>query len=651
IDGKVDAISAYVTNEPFFLDRVGFAYQTYTPRASGIDFYGDNFFTTQSEIKRNPAQVEAFRLASLRGWQYAMAHPEEIADLIIAKYSQQHPREFYLFEAQRMAQLMQTELIQIGYMNPGRWRHIADAYAGLGLLPRDFSLDGFLYDPQARTDFAPFYLPGALLIIVSATALYILRSNRRLARALAASNEAQLALGVSEVRHRLLADHATDVIWTMNLQGRFTYVSPSVERLRGYTSAEVMQQTMEQALCPSSIPIATESLGKSIAAMSVGLPFIDFRGELEQPCKNGSTVWTEAITSSMRDSDGKFIGILGVSRDITERKRLEQEVQQLAFYDPLTHLPNRRLFNDRLSQTLARAKRAQTRMALMFIDLDKFKPINDQYGHEAGDWVLHSVARRIESCLRSSDTAARVGGDEFLVLLPDVQTGSDALAVAEKIRIELERPFVTPSKLSLRVSSSIGIAIYPDHANTEQDLLRLGDRAMYQAKRSGGNTVELSALSDELEDTDDINSVGGHSGQSIVRLTWKAVFACGQQTIDNEHRELLRLSNVLLGKVVMRDEEPEQFDAAFDALLAHVVEHFAHEEAILHEHAYEHLQEHAQIHQSLVVQALKLRHPGNQAAGVSVGGLVDFLVTEVVARHMLTEDRKFAALFADKNSL
>ena len=175
-------------------------------------------------------------------------------------------------------------------------------------------------------------------------------------------------------------------------------------------------------------------------------------------------------------------------------------------------------------------------------------------------------------------------------------------------------------------------------------MLRLGDRAMYQAKGAGGNSVELCALSAEPLDSDDISS----AGQSIVRLTWKAAFAYGQETIDREHQELFRLSNVLLGKVATRSEEPAQYEEAFDALLAHVVKHFAHEEEILQEHAYESLREHAQIHQALVAQALKLRHPIDRESGVSVGELVDFLVTEVVARHMLNEDRKFSQLFSDE---
>ena len=620
---------------------------------------------------------------------------------------------------------------------------------------------------QQDADWTRVYILLALLATAVLIVLYISRNNRRLQVALNASQEARNALRISEERHRLLADNASDVIWTMDLTGRFTYVSPSVERLRGYSVEEVMQQTLDQALTPESAKTAAAALGLTIQAIHAKRPVADFRAELEQPCKWGGTVWTEVSVTAIQNELGEFVSLLGVTRDIserkkveldlriaatafesqdgmivtdanqvilrvnkafteitgylvedvigktprmlrspchdenfyaamwatinctgfwhgeiwhqrkngevypeqltvtavkasdgqtthyvatmrdiTERKQLEKEVEQLAYYDPLTHLPNRRLFNDRLSQGLTRAKRTQSRMALLFIDLDKFKPINDEYGHEAGDWILEAVARRIESCVRASDTVARIGGDEFLVLLPDIQSGKDSLAVAEKIRMELERPFITPSQLQLHASSSIGIAMYPDHGNTEEDLLRVGDHAMYKAKSAGGNAVELCALSDEPQNADEISS----AGQSIVRLTWKAAFACGQPVIDDEHRELFRLSNVLLGKVATRIEEPVPFEEAFDALLAHVVKHFANEEAILENHAYEHLQEHAEIHKTLVARALELRSYANQEAGVSVGELVDFLITEVISRHMLNEDKKFAYLFSRETS-
>jgi diguanylate cyclase (GGDEF)-like protein/PAS domain S-box-containing protein len=504
IDGKVDAISAYITNEPYFLDNAGFAHHTYTPRSIGIDFYGDNLFTTEPELKAHPARVKAFREASLRGWQYAMAHPEEIADLILAKYSQQHPREFYLFEAKRMVPLFRTDLIEIGYMHPGRWHHIAETYADLGLLPSRFSIDGFLYNAKDERDLTWFYLAGVLLFFVSAITLYIHRANRRLSQALSSSEQTRELLRVSEERHRLLADNATDVIWMMNLDGRFTYVSPSVERLRGYTSAEVMQQTLEQALTAPSIPIATKALGDSIEAMLAGKPFIEFRGELEQPCKDGSTVWTEVTTSGMKNAAGEFIGILGVTRNIAKRKRMEDEVRKLAYFDPLTHLPNRRMLNDRLNQTIASSKRSGRYGALMILDLDNFKSLNDQHGHLVGDLLLIDAAQRLLACVREVDTVARFGGDEFVVMLCELdedkgESRRQAELVAEKLRLALAAPYIlhfskengVPSAVEHHCSASIGVVLFVSNKATQEDIIKWADAAMYQAKDAGRNTLRI----------------------------------------------------------------------------------------------------------------------------------------------------------------
>lgn len=178
--------------------------------------------------------------------------------------------------------------------------------------------------------------------------------------------------------------------------------------------------------------------------------------------------------------------------DITDRILMQRQVRELAFYDPLTHLPNRRLAIERLTQHLALARRAKTRLALLFIDLDNFKPINDELGHEVGDWLLQSAAQRIQMCVRASDTAARMGGDEFVVLLPDLQSSDHAMVVAEKIRSALTEAFVTAQGVTLSISCSIGVALYPDHGETDVDLLRKGDEAMYQSKRSGRNAVTLA---------------------------------------------------------------------------------------------------------------------------------------------------------------
>ncbi len=176
--------------------------------------------------------------------------------------------------------------------------------------------------------------------------------------------------------------------------------------------------------------------------------------------------------------------------DITDRKEMEEQVQHLAYHDPLTDLPNRSLFTDRLQQALATAKRDHCQLALMFIDLDKFKPVNDTHGHQVGDLLLKEVSRRIRDCLRESDTVARIGGDEFVVLLPVIKTSHDALEVAEKIRGSLNQPFKLAG-LSLNISSSTGIAIYPQHGDEEKRLMRNADDAMYYAKSTGRDNVQV----------------------------------------------------------------------------------------------------------------------------------------------------------------
>ncbi|MEI6336463.1 MAG: ABC transporter substrate-binding protein [Methylococcaceae bacterium] len=184
IKGKVDVMSGYVTNEPYFLNLAHFPYQIFTPRSAGIDFYGDTLFTTEKQILDHPQRVKAFRDASLKGWRYAMAHPQEIAELIFAKYSQQHPLAAYLFEAQQMIPLIQPEFIEIGYINPGRWQYIADIYIEMGKLPKDFSLKGFLYEAQPSVDLTHLYKILAvlftILLLVSTLALTIYNNNRKL---------------------------------------------------------------------------------------------------------------------------------------------------------------------------------------------------------------------------------------------------------------------------------------------------------------------------------------------------------------------------------------------------------------------------------------------------------------------------------------
>jgi diguanylate cyclase (GGDEF)-like protein/PAS domain S-box-containing protein len=188
--------------------------------------------------------------------------------------------------------------------------------------------------------------------------------------------------------------------------------------------------------------------------------------------------------------DGSIHALCGISTDITERKDREEHMQHMAQYDALTHLPNRALFDDRLHQAIASAQRNKAHLALMFIDLDKFKPVNDTYGHGVGDLLLKEVAVRIQNCLRDSDTAARIGGDEFVILLPAIESAADAGKVGEKIRLSLNQPFELAGH-TLGIGSSIGVAVYPQHGKDEKLLVKSADIAFYHAKKNGRNNVKI----------------------------------------------------------------------------------------------------------------------------------------------------------------
>jgi diguanylate cyclase (GGDEF)-like protein/PAS domain S-box-containing protein len=203
----------------------------------------------------------------------------------------------------------------------------------------------------------------------------------------------------------------------------------------------------------------------------------------------GGTNWTLTSKLPLHDEAGHVVGLLGVTREINELKQAEMNLHYLATHDPLTALPNRYLMMDRLTHVLARAKRDRQQFALLFLDIDDFKTINDSDGHDAGDEVLRAVADRLVACIRASDTVARLGGDEFVLVLEE--TGRDgACKVADKVRSAVATP-IRRHRSSLSTTCSIGISLYPEHAADGQGLLTAADYAMYLAKKHGKDRYEV----------------------------------------------------------------------------------------------------------------------------------------------------------------
>ncbi|NHZ43352.1 EAL domain-containing protein [Massilia aquatica] len=478
VKGKVDAYSAYITNEPDYLDRLSFAYDVHSPREAGIDFYGDNLFTNERQIAAHPERVRAFRAASMKGWAYAMANQEEIADLILSKYSRRHDRRHLLFEARQMEPLVQPILVEIGYMNPDRWRHIADIYADLGMLPRGAAFDGFMYssDPAASSLtwlYRSLLAAGLLLVGGAIVHVSLLARERR---------RAEESIRQGELRFRTMFEEAPMGIALIDsASGQFKDINPRFAQITGRSSEELKRGRCDDITHPDDVA------GEAARMAQLGAGAIaSFKSARRLLRPDGSVVWVDMSIAAIDAQADASAHHLCMIEDVTEKKTSEALIWQQANFDPLTRLPNRRMFHDRLEHDILRCRRDGTRVAILFIDLDQFKEVNDTLGHQQGDVLLIDAARRISACVRDSDTVARLGGDEFTVILPQLGETGSVGAIAQKILDVLQAPFALGQEQAY-ISASVGITLYPDDARDIDDLLKHADQAMYAAKNAGRN--------------------------------------------------------------------------------------------------------------------------------------------------------------------
>jgi diguanylate cyclase (GGDEF)-like protein/PAS domain S-box-containing protein len=300
-------------------------------------------------------------------------------------------------------------------------------------------------------------------------------------------HHAQKALESSEQRYALAAAGANDGLWDWDLRTGEVYYGPRWKAMVGFQEDEIGKSPEEWM--KRVHPEDCEKLKTDLASHVLGKT-AHFENEHRMLHKDGGYRWMLSRGIGVRARNGKAIRLAGSQTDITDRKRFEEQLAQQAFYDTLTGLPNRALFMDRLALSVTRARRRKSSMfSILFLDVDRFKDVNDSLGHLKGDLLLSSIARRLETCVRPGDTVARLGGDEFTILLDDMRDAADAVQVADRILEQMRMPFILEGH---EVFATVSIGIAPGaHYDKSEDLLRDADTAMYRAKERGKNCYEV----------------------------------------------------------------------------------------------------------------------------------------------------------------
>ncbi|WP_151670760.1 diguanylate cyclase domain-containing protein [Nitrincola schmidtii] len=526
IQGEVDAMSSYLTFEIYKFNQADVDIKIFTPRSVGIDFYGDNLFTTRNMIESNPVVVEAFLEASLKGWTYALNNLDETIELILANYATSIDPDFLKYEAESMLQLIRPEFVEIGYVNPGRWKHIAEIYQELGFLNAPPNWNKFFFAPP-QDNYTKWItlimLVSVVTFLIAGIATYIFTVNKQLRKLLI---QKQKDHSLKEKHNRILAMIAND----QPLQSILTEINFSIEAYRpGCLCSIMLKPDNENFLTPIASPslnaeyieiikqvpivVGAGSCGTAAAtrqrvviadiqshpywrSFKEALVKADLKSCWSQPVMDhsGQVLATFAIyTREISEPTSADIRVIEEvahlaaiaidrSRMIELLKNSEQHHRYLAHHDPLTGLANRSLFSDRVVQAIRLAKREENHLAIILIDLNDFKLINDQHGHIVGDKLLSAIAKRLKTSVRISDTLSRYGGDEFVILLQGLMDTNEASIVEKKIFSLMSKPFNIDG-LEIMSGCSIGIAYYPEDGPDETSLTHAADLRMYTNKR------------------------------------------------------------------------------------------------------------------------------------------------------------------------
>lgn len=397
---------------------------------------------------------------------------------------------------------------------------------------------------------------------------------------------------VSQRRFRHLVENLSCeyCLYAHDTQGVMTYVSPSITGMLGWAPDELMA-SYQQVLTdnPHNLEVA-----QKMAAALAGERQAPYLVEMRH--KDGSTRWVELSEWPVFDEAGAVTGLEGLAHDVTARQKAEAQVWRQANYDRLTGLPNRTLFFDRLSRAIVQARRDSRYLAVLYFDLDNFKPINDRHGHEAGDKTLACIAQRWLESIRSVDTLARMGGDEFALIVGDLGHPDLVEPIAQKLIDALEADVVISPGIEHKVGVSVGIATYPNNALEMDSLLSAADEAMYLSKQHGRNRYSYSARV----------STSGQGSPEWIRLDDE--FIVGVPEIDAQHERLVRLVNQL-NIDILGDPDSASIPKQFEELIACTNLHFETEHHLMAQSKYPGMAKHDMEHESLLETVMHMAKP------------------------------------------
>jgi diguanylate cyclase (GGDEF)-like protein/PAS domain S-box-containing protein len=292
----------------------------------------------------------------------------------------------------------------------------------------------------------------------------------------------------SQSQLQAIIHNVMDAIITTRESGEILGFNPAAESIFGYLQHDILGRNLRVLMPELDQGGHEDNAGQHLQTGLEKIASARGRREMAAIRKNGEQFPVELLVSEMMLGGQRYF--IGIARDITERKQAEEKITHLAFYDYLTDLPNRALFMDNLEHCVALAKRDGYKVAILFLDLDEFKQVNDTLGHDGGDLLLQEVAQRLKTLIRASDMVARIGGDEFIFVLNKVESGEGAALIANKLIAALSQPFDIKGR-QCHVGGSIGISIFPDDSGDSATLVRQADEAMYLAKQAGKNTYRL----------------------------------------------------------------------------------------------------------------------------------------------------------------